>query len=176
MNLPNSNIRKTKLDDLEKLKNLYSSAFPEENLIPLIQELHHDKINVFSFVFEEQSNIIGHISFSECHINEHPYKLALLGPMAVTPKKQKQGAGSLLIQHGLQFLADQKFDKVSVLGDPNYYGRFGFLQEKAILPPYPIPKEWDVAWQSIVLSENILNCSGSLIVPKPWQNSQLWSA
>lgn len=163
-------------DELEPLNILYSSAFPEEDLLPLIQDLHNDTQNMFSFVFEEEGDIIGHICFTVCHINADEHTLALLGPMAVAPNKQKQGIGSLLIQHGLQFLSERKFNKVMVLGDPNYYGRFGFSQEHAISPPYPLPKEWQNAWQSIALPKAVeKNISGHLMVPPPWQKPELWS-
>lgn len=177
MNSPNdANIRNAHTDELEQLNILYSSAFPEEDLLSLVQDLHHDTHNVFSFVFEEQSNIVGHIFFTACHIDKNEDKPALLGPMAVIPNRQRQGIGSLLIRHGLQFLSDQKFNKVIVLGDPNYYGRFGFTQEQAISPPYPLPKEWQNAWQSITLPKAATtNISGQLMVPPSWQNPQLWS-
>jgi hypothetical protein len=45
--------------------------------------------------------------------------------------------------------------KVLVLGDPAYYGRFGFAKETAIQPPYPLPEAWDGAWQSLVLNQNV---------------------
>ena len=175
MNLPNSTIRKIKPDDLEQIKEIYSSAFPEEDLLALVQNLHDDKDNVFSFAAEEQGQTVGHISFSECHVDEHACKFALLGPMAVTPDRQKCGVGSLLIRHGLQFLRSQKFDKAVVLGDPNYYGRFGFVQERTISPPYPLPKEWEAAWQSIALSDTGADISGELVVPAVWQDPRLWS-
>lgn len=175
MDLTDSHIRRTQNYDTEQIKELYFNAFPEEDLLPLVQELYQDKINVLSFAFDEHNNIIGHIYFTECHIADYSLKLALLGPIAVTREKQKQGIGSLLINYGLHYLSNNNFEKVLVLGDPNYYGRFGFIQEQNIQPAYPIPKEWQSAWQSIALSEKIANCKGQLLVPKPWQNSKLWS-
>ena len=168
-------IRETNLDEIEKLIFLYSNAFPAEDLSPLINQLHNDSKNVFSFVIEEQQDIIGHICFSLCYIKGHEDKLALLGPLAVLPVRQKQGIGSLLINFGMKFLTARNYKKVLVLGDPNYYGRYGFLQEGTIMPPYPIPEEWQSAWQSITLSDININLSGKLIVPQPWQNPKLWS-
>lgn len=175
MDLSNPNIREAETDGLLQLERLYSCAFPEENLLPLLEDLHHDNTNVFSFIFEEQGSIIGHISFTACHVGDQACKLALLGPVAIFPKRQKQGIGSSLIRHGLKFLTENEFIKVLVLGDPDYYGRFGFQQERAITPAYAIPKEWRRAWQSIELSVPATMPSGKLIVPAPWQNSQLWS-
>lgn len=95
--------------------------------------------------------------------------------MAVLPAQQKQGIGSRLIQEGITILREQAVVKLLVLGDPNYYGRSGFVQEQDIEPAYPIPEAWKPAWQSIMLSDRAASASGLLQVPAPWQRPELWS-
>ena len=51
---------------------------------------------------------------------------AALAPVAVRPDRQGQGVGSLLIRTGLDRCRGLRVDAVVVLGNPDYYGRFGF--------------------------------------------------
>lgn len=49
-----------------------------------------------------------------------------LGPISVLPEKQGKGIGTLLMQAALERLKQLGAQGCVVLGDPNYYGRFGF--------------------------------------------------
>jgi putative acetyltransferase len=49
-----------------------------------------------------------------------------LGPISVLPKYQKQGIGKSLILKGLSLLKDMGGRGCALVGDPNYYKRFGF--------------------------------------------------
>lgn len=52
----------------------------------------------------------------------------LLGPLAVAPEHRGRGFGVALIRHGLALAerGDHRF--VLLVGDPDYYGRFGFTR------------------------------------------------
>ncbi len=50
-----------------------------------------------------------------------------MGPVAVTPERQKQGIGSALIREGLERLRQAGYELLVVEGSPAYYPRFGFL-------------------------------------------------
>jgi putative acetyltransferase len=104
------------------------------------------------------------------------FQAALLAPLAVDPIHQKQGVGSALIQAGLRRLREEAFSMVCVLGDPAYYGRFGFKTESSIGTPYPIPPEWSDAWQSQRLVDAAGNVGGKLSLPRYWLDPALWSA
>lgn len=47
-------------------------------------------------------------------------------PLVVKPEFQNLGVGSKLIEEGLNSANDLRYKSVFVVGDPNYYGRFGF--------------------------------------------------
>jgi len=168
-------IRHTEQDDQPSLETLYREAFSEEDLFPLVQELLADTQNTTHLSAILDGAVVGHIAFTKCHATPEDVPLALLGPMAVLPAQQKQGIGSRLIQEGITILREQAVVKLLVLGDPNYYGRSGFVQEQDIEPAYPIPEAWKPAWQSIMLSDRAASASGLLQVPAPWQRPELWS-
>lgn len=66
-----------------------------------------------------------------------------LAPVAVLPDYQRQGIGSLLIGQGLKECARLGCKAVVVLGDPEYYSRFGLTpaQEKGLRCEYTVPDE-----------------------------------
>lgn len=67
-------------------------------------------------------------------------KFVVLAPVAVLPKLQRRGIGSRLVQTGLVQVARMNAEAVFVLGDPAFYGRFGFRSTR----PYGIACEMPV--------------------------------
>jgi predicted N-acetyltransferase YhbS len=51
----------------------------------------------------------------------------LLGPIAVDPDRQGEGIGVALITQSLQKAKKLGFSRVILVGDPEYYNRFGFV-------------------------------------------------
>lgn len=168
-------IRESLPTDREALEELYPAAFPDEDLLPLIRELLDEKENVFSLVAVRDEAIIGNIVFTICGVTGRSEKVSLLAPLAVRPDSQKQGVGRALIQEGLNQQKNEGATEVFVLGDPAYYGRFGFAQEDNVKPPYDLPQEWRSAWQSISLGNAGPDFDGVLTVPKPWRHPNLWA-
>ncbi|MEM9106590.1 MAG: N-acetyltransferase [Pseudomonadota bacterium] len=168
-------IRESKPQDRATIDALYRAAFPEEDLLPLLTELLKDGPDVLSLVALTEDQLAGHVIFTPCGIDHRPGTASLLGPLAVAPNRQRQGVGGELVRAGLQRLEADGTELVCALGDPGYYGRFGFAREAAVLPPYKLPKEWDGAWQSLCLKEGVPPVGGTLKVPEPWQKQTLWS-
>ena len=59
-------------------------------------------------------------------VNYRKGEAVILGPIAIDPEYQKQGYGSKLIRHTLKVAKDNGVPFVLVVGDENYYSRFGF--------------------------------------------------
>jgi putative acetyltransferase len=79
--------------------------------------------------------LIGHVVCTRAHVGSQP--ALALGPLSVRPDHQHQGVGSALV-HAALGGADALGEPVVVLlGDPTYYGRFGFrlAAEYGITPP-----------------------------------------
>jgi putative acetyltransferase len=87
-----------------------------------------------------------------------------LAPVAVRPSFQKQGVGATLIREGLDRAKDEGWMCVFVLGDPAYYGRFGFRVESAIgySSPYSGPH-----FMALPFSE--VPKTGEIIYPEPFK-------
>jgi predicted N-acetyltransferase YhbS len=61
----------------------------------------------------------------------------LLGPLAVDPAHQGAGIGNALMQLAIGEALERGFSSIILVGDPAYYGRFGFsaeLAEKLAMP------------------------------------------
>ena len=169
-------IRESQPSDTTGIEQLYVDAFPDEDLLPLVRELLDFGQSVISLVGIRENVIVGHISFTLCHVEGGKDKVALLGPLAVTPTLHKQGIGRTLVQTGFKHLENSKIGYVFVLGDPAYYSRFGFKVEDKVVTPYPLPTEWRGAWQSIHLCDAEAPLEGRLSVPEPWRQIALWTS
>ena len=174
--ISNLEIREGRPSDATGIEQLYVAAFPDEDLLPLVRELLGLRQSVISLVGIREKVIVGHISFTFCHVAGGKNKVALLGPLAVTPTLHKQGIGSTLVQMGFKHLENSKIGYVFVLGDPAYYRRFGFKAEDKVVTPYPLPMEWRGAWQSIHLCDAEAPHEGRLCVPEPWRQIALWTS
>lgn len=168
-------IRISRPGDWAALQRLYPAAFPDEDLLPVVDELLKDEPNVLSLVAIQHENVISHIAFTRCTVEGFPNALSLLAPLAVTPERQRQGIGSALIHEGIRRRRDEGAVRIYVLGDPAYYGRFGFQAESNVQPPYPLPEEWQGAWQSLVLQDEESRPAGVLTVTPPWRKSEFWA-
>lgn len=168
-------IRETESGDAPSLETLYQEAFEEEVLFPLVTELLDDAQNTLHLTAVMDDKPIGHIAFTKCHASPEHVPLYLLGPMAVFPNCQKQGIGSKLIAAGFERLRNEGVAKVIVFGDPNFYGKSGFIIESSIEPAYPIPEDYIPGWQSISFLEDAPKVSGKLQITKPWHKPELWS-
>ncbi|TCJ32294.1 N-acetyltransferase [Parafrankia sp. BMG5.11] len=101
-----------------------------------------------SLVAEQGGSIIGHVGFSPVLIDGEDIGWFGLGPVSVSPSIQRSGVGSALVKEGLQVLTNRGARGCVVLGDPEYYRRFGFTSEHA-LRYGEVPAEY---FQSLVLT------------------------
>lgn len=160
--------------DMGRLSALYASAFPEEDLATLVQALLAYGPDVAAFVAQRDGALLGHACLTTCSVSVSAQTVGLLGPVAVTPERQRSGIGTRLIKYAIDHATQAGASAVCVLGDPGFYQRFGFRRETSITTPYPIPSVWADAWQSLRTSPDRV-IAGQLHVPVPWQDQGLWS-
>jgi putative acetyltransferase len=158
------NIRTEKPEDIEVVRNINIAAFDRENEANLVDRLR-GIASTFSFVAVQSDRIVGHIFFSPVVVaGKCSSNLSILGlaPVAVLPNYQRQGIGTLLIQHGLEECARSGFQAVVVLGYPDFYSRFGFISasRKSLKCEYDVPDE---AFMVLELeSGSLQDCSGTV--------------
>ncbi len=64
-------------------------------------------------------------------------KAILLGPVAVHPTRQGEGIAALLMWRTIELARDAGWDRVMLVGDAPYYGRFGFERLNDVIMPPP---------------------------------------
>ena len=79
-----------------------------------------------SLVAEADGNIVGHIAFSPVSISDGSSDWYGLGPISVLPEYQNRGIGTSLVREGLSSLISLNAKGCALVGDPNFYVRFGF--------------------------------------------------
>jgi putative acetyltransferase len=103
------------------------STFPTEAESNLVDALRANGKAVISLVAVGGEDVFGHIVFSSVTTTpSHEAKGVGLAPVAVRPDVQAKGIGSKLVQEGLRHCKLLGFDYCVVLGNPEYYQRFGF--------------------------------------------------
>lgn len=91
-----------------------------------------------SLVAEIDGTVVGHVAISPVAISDGRSGWFGLGPISVTPAHQQQGIGSRLVRDALRRLRDSGAAGCVVLGDPDFYSRFGFKPEaNLVLPGVP---------------------------------------
>ena len=157
-------IRTEKPEDLEAVRQVNIAAFERENEANLVDRLRGME-STFSFVAVQSDRIVGHILFSPVVVEgKCSSNLSILGlaPVAVLPEYQRQGVGTLLIQQGLEECRRSGFQAVVVLGDPDFYSRFGFVpaSSKSLGCEYDVPDE---VFMVLELESGALqDCSGTV--------------
>ena len=124
-------IRKETASDIEAITEITMAAFkthPISNQTEqfIINALRAAGALTISLVAEINDRVVGHIAFSPVTISDSSKGWYGLGPISVLPDYQKQGIGKSLIKEGLSLLKDMGGKGCALVGDPNYYKRFGF--------------------------------------------------
>ena len=117
-------IRKETPADHKSVEAIHDAAFKGPAEAGLVRALRPTALA--SLVAEVDGAIAGHVLFFPLPLLRGDERMEAVGlaPLAVRPDSQRTGIGSALTRAGLERL--DGYPLVVVLGDPAYYGRFGF--------------------------------------------------
>lgn len=79
-----------------------------------------------SLVATDGEQLVGQITFSPVTVDGVHDGWFGLGPVSVQPDRQRSGIGSALIRAGLERLEAMNAKACVLVGNPDYYSRFGF--------------------------------------------------
>lgn len=100
----------------------------------LIDRLRCSGALALSLVAEKDGVIVGQISFSPGIAADGSSGWYALGPVSVEPELKNQGIGSQLVHAGLAWLREHGAAGCVLVGNPTYYGRFGFRLHPELAP------------------------------------------
>lgn len=142
-----SMVRTERIEDIGEIHEINRLAFGQEDEALLVQHIRESSgfIPALSLVAIKDSQVVGHILFSQIHIVTPEGNVAVLSlaPMAVLPEFQNSGIGSQLVRTGLEKCRELGHTIVVVIGYPEYYPRFGFVpaRKKGLDLHFPVPDE-----------------------------------
>lgn len=113
--------------DRPEILAVVRAAFKRDDEARLVEKLWTAQAMVSEFVSQQNNEIIGYCGFSKVTAAPAIDGLLLgLAPLAVAPGHQKKGVGAHLVEQGLNACRTRDTALIVVLGEPEYYGRFGF--------------------------------------------------
>lgn len=126
-------IRPAEARDRAAIRDLVTTAFGQPAEAGLVDALVADGDVVLELVATHEGEIVGHVLFSRLFVEDEAGRFAAvaLAPIAVQPQRQKTRVGSTLIENAHMLLKDRGETLSVVLGDPAYYGRFGYAHDRA---------------------------------------------
>lgn len=131
-------IRPEMPQDIQPIFDLTALAFAEHPFSSkteqfIVDQLRQRQALAISLVAEIQGIVVGHIAFSPVTISDGSSRWFGLGPVSVQPDYQRQGIGSALIREGLEQLRASAAAGCVLLGEPEFYSRFGFQANPALV-------------------------------------------
>ncbi len=139
-------IRPESPGDVEAIHALTAAAFQRAPHTSHTEHLIVDALRAagqlaVSLVEERQGAVVGHVAVSPVTVSDGTRHWFGLGPISVLPGYQGLGVGSGLMRAALQRLREQGAGGCVLLGEPAFYGRFGFRADPGLLLP-GVPPEY----------------------------------
>jgi predicted N-acetyltransferase YhbS len=125
--------------DRERSLAIERDAFDTEVEASIVEAVR-DLDGSFALVAEDDAEVVGHVQISRAWIGERP--VVALGPIAVDAAHRRRGIGSALVRASLATASARGEVAVILLGDPAFYGRFGFEPASR----YGLASPFAVAW------------------------------
>jgi putative acetyltransferase len=119
--------------DRDAIRRVEEHAFGQQSEAGLVDALVGDGDTVLELVAVDDGQVVGHVLFSRLHVEKGTKKFAAvaLAPLAVEPTFHGTGIGGALVREGHRRLKEAGEKLGVVLGDPAYYGRFGYSHGRA---------------------------------------------
>ena len=124
-------IRHERESDIDAIFNVTKAAFENHPISNhteqyIVNALRAAKALSLSLVAEIDGKVVGHIAFSPVTISDGTDHWYGIGPVSVLSEFQRKGCGKALVNEGLARLKASGAQGCLLVGDPNYYKRFGF--------------------------------------------------
>jgi putative acetyltransferase len=156
-------VRSERVDDADAVRAVHLAAFGQADEADLVETLRRDGLAVIGIVAEIDETLVAHALLGRITVGEAA--ALALAPVGVVPDHQRQGVGTAVVRAALEEATVLGERIVVVLGDPDYYRRFGFVPASAagVTGPWPGP-----ALQVLALPGYDGGARGEAVYPPPY--------
>lgn len=146
-------LRNERPSDVARITAIQYAAFKDHPLHPpgaeptehrIVEGLRAAGALTLSLLAEKDGEAVAHIALSPAQVGADASGWFLLGPIGVLPGHQNQGLGSALVRESLRLIQGQAALGVVLVGDPGFYGRFGFAHVPGLTWP-GVPDQYVLA-------------------------------
>jgi len=164
-------VRPETAEDIRAIDVVHISAFGGEAEAQLVSALRESTTysRELSQVAELGGRIVGHVLLTRVPLRkdgEEKHLLAL-GPMSVVPSQSHRGIGSELINASITLAKEKGYGAIVVLGHPEYYKRFGFVQARDLQVSCNLPAPEDALTVKEIVEGNLAG-GGHVEYPEPF--------
>ena len=106
----------------------------------IVEQLRNAAALTVSLVATDGSEIVGHVALSQITIDGADLGWLGVGPLSVLPDRQNRGIGQALMHEALDRARGMGAAGCVVVGEPDYYARFGFKADDRLRYPGPPPE------------------------------------
>lgn len=130
-------IRDENVGDHARIRELTRAAFAaspygDSGEADIIDALREANALTLSLVAAVEGRVVGQVTVSPVAVGDQDASWYGIGPIAVDPEAQGAGIGSALMRAALARLGDLGAAGCVLVGDPAYYGRFGFSSDGGV--------------------------------------------
>ena len=129
-------------EHLAQVLSVNETAFDRKEEARLVESQIRKGKAPLSLVALEADRVVGHALFSRVRIfpEKTNVRAAGLGPVAVLPSHRGRGVATTLIEQGLKDCLRLDINAVFVMGDVDFYARFGFASIYTITSDFDAPE------------------------------------
>ena len=172
-------IREERPEDRDAVRGVHMAAFGGHGtrVAALVEALREatPTDGRLSLVAADGPTTVGHALFTRSLLDA-PRRLVevqVLSPIGVIPSRQRQGVGSMLIEHGVDVLSARGVPLVFLEGSPDYYAGRGFVPAMDLGFRKPSLRIPDAGFQVRLLPAYELWMTGTLVYSQTFWDHDL---
>jgi predicted N-acetyltransferase YhbS len=165
---PEIRIEEENSEHCASIDALMRASFGGDYEADLMNRLRNEGLVTGAFVALDGDEVVGQITLSDLptELDGRPIKAACVAPLTVSRAYRHQRIGAKLVDRAIQFLRAGGYEAAFVIGDSNYYSRFGFSAAPARKIASPFPS----SFMALELVPGALDgTSGSVRYPRAFQ-------
>nr|WP_314438926.1 N-acetyltransferase [uncultured Brevundimonas sp.] len=124
--------------DAEGVEALVMAAFGPGRFAKTAERLREASFPTAGFVIRQNGRIIGSVRLWPVTVGQT--HALFLGPIAVEAARRSDGLGAELVQACVDYARAAGVGGVLLVGDPPYFGRFGFIPAPEAILPGPVDR------------------------------------